>query len=520
MSIGKRYKLLQISTVTLIVLLIVTICFTAVNQKALNESQGVRYKSHLLAQELRQSSDDLTRLARTYVVTGDNSYEKQYWDLLAVRNGQKPRPDGRTVALQTLMKDLGFTPAEFGKLQDAEHNSNNLVQTETIAMNAVKGLFRDESGQFTRHADPDSEMARRIMHDAKYHQDKKVIMHPIGEFETMLEQRTMATVQTYALRGNICLAIVSLLVVCIGALVFVTIRSVNAILHGAVERLKESVSQMAAAADHVAASSEALAQGASEQAASLEETSASTEEINSMTRRNADAAKAVSDLTIQTLEIIETLNKSHHELAQSMDEINSSSDRISKILRVIDEIAFQTNILALNAAVEAARAGEAGMGFAVVADEVRNLAQRCSDASKETATLVEEAVTSASQGKSRLTHVLEAVSANDRISNEVKMRADEVSASSAEQARGLDQIARAVAQMQEVTQRTAATAEESASASEELSSQANGLIDLVVELEKIARSKSDEGASGATRPGRRLNRHSSSRETESADMLA
>ena len=233
-----------------------------------------------------------------------------------------------------------------------------------------------------------------------------------------------------------------------------------------------------------------------------------------MTRRNADAAKAVSELTIQTLDIIETLNKSHHELAQSMDEINSSSDRISKILRVIDEIAFQTNILALNAAVEAARAGEAGMGFAVVADEVRNLAQRCSDASKETATLVEEAVGSAGKGKSRLGQVLQAVSANDRISNEVKMRADEVSASSAEQARGLDQIARAVAQMQEVTQRTAATAEESASASEELSSQANGLIELVVELEKIARTKSNHGVSGTMGSGRRMRPDRSSRETE------
>lgn len=492
MTIGKRYQLLRVATIAVIVLLVAALCFTSFNQRALNESQDIRFQSRLLAQELRQSSDDLTRLARTYVVTGDSGYEKQYWDILAVRNGQKARPDGRTVALQTLMKELGFTAAEFGKLQEAEHSSNTLVETETIAMNAVKGIFRDDNGQFTRHATPDFELARRIMHDIKYHKDKEIIMRPIAEFEGMLDQRTASSVHTYAVRGNICLGVMALLAVCIGALVFITIRSVNTILHGAVERLKESVSQMAGAADHVASSSEALAQGASEQAASLQETSASTEEINSMTRRNADSAKAVSDLTVQTLEIIETLNKSHHELAESMDQINSSSDRISKILRVIDEIAFQTNILALNAAVEAARAGEAGMGFAVVADEVRNLAQRCSDASKETATLVEEAVSSAGQGKSRLGQVLQAVSANDRISNEVKMRADEVSASSAEQARGLEQIARAVAQMQEVTQRTAATAEESASASEELSSQANGLIELVVELETIASGKSSE----------------------------
>ena len=486
MTIGKRYRLLKAGTVSLLALLAAAICFMLFNQRALNESQDVKYRSHLLSEELRQSSDDLTRLARTYVVTGDESYEKQYWDVLAVRNGQKPRPDGRTVALKTLMKNLGFTPEEFGKLEEAERNSNGLVETETVAMNAVKGLFRDDNGQFTRHAAPDLEFARRIMHDAKYHQEKEVIMRPIHEFETLLNDRTDAAVRTYQLRGNIWLSAIAFLVVCVGAMVFITIRSVNSILHGAVERLKESVQQMSGAADHVAASSEALAQGASEQAASLEETSASTEEINSITQRNADSARAMSGLTVETIGIIETLNSSNRELAQSMEQIGSSSERISKILRTIDDIAFQTNILALNAAVEAARAGEAGLGFAVVADEVRNLARRCSDASRETAGIVEEAVASAGQGRQRLEQVLQIVAENSRIANDVRVRADEVSASSSEQATGLKQIAQAVLQMQRVTQTTAANAEESASASEELSSQAKGLMELVAELEFVA----------------------------------
>ncbi|NBW87319.1 MAG: methyl-accepting chemotaxis protein, partial [Planctomycetia bacterium] len=139
-------RLLRLTTLGPIVGLVVLAVLAFFNQRAVNRAQTNRYESYRLAQELRASSEDLTRFARTYVVTGDPVYEQQYWHLLDVRNGVKSRPDGRTVALRALMQAQGFSAAEFAKLKEAEDNSNALVTTETIAMNAVKGKFDDGSG--------------------------------------------------------------------------------------------------------------------------------------------------------------------------------------------------------------------------------------------------------------------------------------------------------------------------------------------------------------------------------------
>ena len=169
----------------------------------------------------------------------------------------------------------------------------------------------------------------------------------------------------------------------------------------------------------------------------------------------------------------------------AMDEINTQSNKISKIIKVIDEIAFQTNILALNAAVETARAGEAGMGFAVVADEVRNLAQRCAEAAKDTATLIEESIGKSTDGKTKVDHVAASIRAITAESVKVKALVDEVNHGSEEQARGVQQVAQALAQMDRVTQQTAASAEETASSAEELSAQSAAMNDIVRQLAEI-----------------------------------
>ena len=162
--------------------------------------------------------------------------------------------------------------------------------------------------------------------------------------------------------------------------------------------------------------------------------------------------------------------------------IPPSKQILSKIIRVIDEIAFQTNILALNAAVEAARAGEAGMGFAVVADEVRNLAQRSAQAAKDTAALIEESIAKSAEGKAKVDQVASAIHAITGDSAHVKTLVEEVNLSSQEQARGIDQISKAIVQMQNVTQTTAASAQESAAAAEELTAQSRTLQEIAERL--------------------------------------
>ncbi|MCK5718493.1 MAG: GAF domain-containing protein [Thiomargarita sp.] len=193
------------------------------------KKQEIRYQSYLLADQLRQSSDDLTKMARTYVMTGDEQYEKIYWDILAIRNGEKPRLDGEIVSLQQLMRNLGFTEKEFAKLQEAQNNSNNLITTETIAMNAMKGLYDDGNGNYVKPGEPNIEMAQRIMYDMDYHQSKVAIMKPIDEFFQLFDQRTKSKVDYHIEQANSLLIIMQILatifiIITIGLGIFVTTR--------------------------------------------------------------------------------------------------------------------------------------------------------------------------------------------------------------------------------------------------------------------------------------------------------
>ncbi|SPE26072.1 Putative sensory transducer protein (fragment) [Candidatus Sulfopaludibacter sp. SbA3] len=217
----------------------------------------------------------------------------------------------------------------------------------------------------------------------------------------------------------------------------------------------------------------------------MEETSASGEEISSAAQKNTENSRSASDLVVQSQQMFNEANGLLDQTVAAMGEIKGSSDRIAKIIRVIDEIAFQTNILALNAAVEAARAGEAGMGFSVVADEVRNLAQRCAQAAKDTASLIEGSISSSRDGKVKVDLVAESIRKIIEVSIKVKSLVEGVNLGSAEQAKGIEQVAQALISMEQMTQTTAAAAEEGSAAAEELTAQSETLRGIAERLTTI-----------------------------------
>ena len=260
------------------------------------------------------------------------------------------------------------------------------------------------------------------------------------------------------------------------------VKGIIGTLRTATHDLAQGAQHVATASSQVASASQSLSQGATEQAASLEQTSASMEEIASMTRMNAENTHQAAGMMADAEKQVHGANAALSAMVASMSAIKESSDKVSKIIKTIDEIAFQTNILALNAAVEAARAGEAGMGFAVVADEVRTLAQRSAQAAKDTAVLIEESIAKANDGNQKVNLVTSAIAQITESSVKAKGLVDEVSVASRQQSQGIEQVSQAIAQMEKVTQTNAASAEESAAVSQELSAQAEEASSVVKRL--------------------------------------
>ena len=237
-------------------------------------------------------------------------------------------------------------------------------------------------------------------------------------------------------------------------------------------QIKQSADQVASGSGQVASGAQALAQGATEQASSVEELAASINQISAQVRQNAETADELNRYAAEVGASINSSNRQMHEMTRAMQEISESSIQIGKIIKTIEDIAFQTNILALNAAVEAARAGEAGKGFAVVADEVRNLASKSSDAAQETTVLIERAINAVDNGTGITEQTARAVSDVAQRSEEVRNIVAEIAEASTVQANMIAQVTQGMEQISGVVQNNSATAEESAAASEELSGQA------------------------------------------------
>jgi methyl-accepting chemotaxis protein/methyl-accepting chemotaxis protein-1 (serine sensor receptor) len=247
-------------------------------------------------------------------------------------------------------------------------------------------------------------------------------------------------------------------------------------------QLSDTAQKVASAATQLSSVSQALARSSSDQAHELEATSASGDKANATARRNAEGAAKAKGLMQDAGSNFTSIDEAHRQLVSAMDEISQSSGRISKIIKVIDDIAFQTNILALNAAVEAARAGESGAGFAVVADEVRNLAQRSAKAAQDTSGLIEESVSRSGAGRTRLENVTVLLETNRTIAGQVNSLIEEISAASQDQARDMACLSASVCKTSQTTQMTSEHAQRSADVVEDLSAQSQALNAIVDSL--------------------------------------
>ena len=260
--------------------------------------------------------------------------------------------------------------------------------------------------------------------------------------------------------------------------------------------LSELISEVRAASEQVkigsgelSSSSQALASGTTEQAASLEEASSSMREIENMTKGNNESALKTLRLTSQTTQVVAKANDQMHQMLNSINEINNTSHDVSKIIKVIDEIAFQTNLLALNAAVEAARAGKYGKGFAVVAEEVRNLAVRSAEAAKSSTELIENSSKEVEKGVENAGRTAEVLTEINKHVQEANEMVNSISEASKNQTLGIEEINRGLNQVNNVVQQNSSISEQTASASDELSAQADRLLEVMEHF--IVRSSSN-----------------------------
>ncbi len=325
MTIKKLFITIFSSFILLLLLLGFVSFLMLKEQSNLNQSQQIRYQSYVAADELRQSSMDLTRLARTYVSTGDSKYEDLYWEVLDIRNGKKARPDGNTIALDKIMKNLGFTEAEFAKLKDAGDKSDGLVWTETIAMNAVKGLFHDNNKKFTINKEPDFKLARELMFNDQYHKYVVEIMAPINDFFNMLDNRTKQTVQNHIDASNrllmYALTIIALLIIVSILSYFIIFKKINVPLNALVNEVKQigggdlTRSTKSDANDEVGELANALHE--------------MTSNLRKMIRNVASGAKTLTSSSTELSEISMQISNSSEKTADTSRNVSASAEEMS-----------------------------------------------------------------------------------------------------------------------------------------------------------------------------------------------
>jgi methyl-accepting chemotaxis protein len=432
----------------------------------LDSAVRVTARKQMLAGQILATTAEMTALERG-VASSEMLQQKDKSKAFLKQYGDAEKRAVQELADFTAMPSSEETRIQLAAL-DAEQNALKKTQESFVTM-----LQKQQMDQ-----------ALKAFDDVLLPKLAKMSELARGLVDQQAVQLTVISKNAESKEGGSRLMTIGLLALCVAVgigLVFVA-RSITARLRDLTRQLAGCARGVSDASGQISSASQALADGASRQAGSLEETSASSQELSSMTQSNANNSQQATRLMAKTDTQVTEANRQLGEMVSSMQNIGAASEKIAKIIKIIDEIAFQTNILALNAAVEAARAGEAGMGFAVVADEVRNLAGRCAQAAKDTSNLIAESIEKTREGKTKLDHMAQAIRGITESTIEVKRLVDEVSISSGEQARGIEHIAGSLSQIEGITQQAAASAQQSAMASSSMSAQSEAMDQVTQQL--------------------------------------
>lgn len=470
---------LLIAPFVVILFLVVLGCisyFSLSNQKsAIEDIFVVRFKSYQMAAAIVKDMANVHANLYKVISWGNAKYDEKKIDTLG--KAQLAAMEQAAKVIEKVSKDDGVV-GEGKKLYQSVLNHLKEYQTAAFSAIDLAGSDLNMATMYMETAENKFQVLSRSLNDLLEHENRL----SQDRYNDSLKSFSSA-LKIFIIVLGIAIGVSVLMSLLIARLIITPIHETVSVIKKIAEgdltqeiemmtrdeigELTESVNtmrlKMGDAVGQSGATSQILSEAASEQAASLEETSSSLEEMFSMTKQNADNTAQANKLMTMSKEAIQKANISMNDLTQSIKEIADASEKTQKIVKTIDEIAFQTNLLALNAAVEAARAGEVGAGFAVVADEVRNLAMRAAEAAKDTSHLIGDIVTKVKGGEQLVMVTNKAFQQVSNSSDKVVGLISEIATGSEEQSQGIEQINRAVAEMNKVTQQNAASAEELAS---------------------------------------------------------
>jgi signal transduction histidine kinase len=365
MTIRRFFQLVYACFFVLLIATGVLAALLYVNEVKLTESQRIRFESYLLADELRQSSDDMTRFVRSYVVTGDPKYKRMYYEVLAIRKGKKPRPEhynriywdfvaagipiktkpGQALSLQARMSRLDFSDAEFHKLNEAQRMADALARRESAAMHAMVGLYDDGTGHFRKRGKPNKEMAIRLVHDHVYEQLRAEAMKPINEFYAMLDKRTSSTLEHYSKRGFFYLELIITILLALWLMTVVSSVMIAKRVTSRVYAIERQTEMVAADIDALAGVAASIAEGnLSEQFETKAERLSfdTNDEIGQLARvqnhmidrlqeAGASIAKITSELREDALKL-EAHNRQIEENYRKLRELESLRDSLTHMI--------------------------------------------------------------------------------------------------------------------------------------------------------------------------------------------